>query len=85
MLFLANHGVVVTGRTVHEACNRLYYLERAAMHQVVAMGTGRKLKMIAPDICRLTAQQMAEDDKQPELHFEALKRILDKESPDYRM
>ncbi len=84
VLFLANHGVIVTGRTVHEAYNRLYYLERAAMHQVMAMSTGRKLKRISPEVCRLTAQQMAEDDGQPRLHFEALKRILDKEAPDYR-
>jgi ribulose-5-phosphate 4-epimerase/fuculose-1-phosphate aldolase len=84
VLLLANHGVIVTGRTVHEAYNRLYYLERAAMHQVMAMSTGRPLKLIAPEVCRKTAQQMAEDDGQPRLHFEALKRLLDRESPDYR-
>ncbi|MCP1838573.1 ribulose-5-phosphate 4-epimerase/fuculose-1-phosphate aldolase [Bradyrhizobium sp. USDA 4524] len=35
-LFMANHGVLVTGETVGEAYDRLYYLERACQVQVYA-------------------------------------------------
>jgi ribulose-5-phosphate 4-epimerase/fuculose-1-phosphate aldolase len=84
VLFLANHGVVVTGRTVHEAYDRLYYLERACMHQVMALSTGRALKRVPEAIVRRTAAQMAEGALQTEAHFEALKRLLDREAPDYR-
>ena len=86
VLFLANHGVIVTGRTVHEAYDRLYYLERACMAQVLALSTGQRMKRIAPQVAARTAQQIAGDpvQAQTEAHFEALKRILDKEAPDYR-
>lgn len=84
VLFLANHGVIVTGRTVAEAYNRLYYLERACMHQVMAQSTGGSLKVIPDDIARRTAQQIAEDEPEmAEMHFAALKRMLDREAPDY--
>ena len=36
-LFLRNHGVIVSGPTVAQAYDDLYYLERAAMVQVLAM------------------------------------------------
>ena len=43
ILFLRNHGVIVTGPTVAQAYDDLYYLERTAMVQVLAMQTGRPL------------------------------------------
>src|SRR5919202_2168055 len=48
VLFMANHGVVVVGRTVAEAYDRLYYLERAAQVQLYAMWTGQRLKQLPP-------------------------------------
>lgn len=85
VLFLANHGVIATGSTVAEAYNRLYYLERACMHQVMALSTGGKLRLIDDEVARKTAQQIAEDEPEmAEMHFSALKRILDREAPDYR-
>lgn len=83
VLFLANHGVVVTGDTVAETFNKLYYLERACMHQVLAMSTGRPLRLVPEDVARRTAQQMREDCAQAERHFAALRRILDRDEPEY--
>lgn len=84
VLFLANHGVIVTGASVAEAFNDLYYLERACMTQVLAMSTGRPLKLVDEAMARKTAQQIADDRTQPLAHFAALKRILDRQAPDYR-
>ena len=86
VLFLANHGVIVTGSTVHEAYDKLYYLERACMTTVLALSTGKKLKLVRPEVRARTAEQMrgAVGHTQQTAHFEALKRILDKEAPDYR-
>jgi ribulose-5-phosphate 4-epimerase/fuculose-1-phosphate aldolase len=81
VLFLANHGIIVCGPSVALAFDDLYYLERACMLQVLAMGTGKPLRMIPERIAGLTARQMAEDSEQSELHFEALKRILDRDEP----
>ena len=79
VLFLANHGIIVCGPSVALAFDDLYYLEHACMLQVLAMGTGKPLRMIPERIAGLTARQMAEDSEQSELHFEALKRILDRD------
>jgi ribulose-5-phosphate 4-epimerase/fuculose-1-phosphate aldolase len=76
ILFLANHGVIVTGPSIDLAFDDLYYLERACMLQVLGMGTGKPLRQVPDAIARKTAAQMT-DDTQARLHFVALKRLLD--------
>jgi len=83
--FLAGHGVVVCAETMAEAYTDLYYLERAAMFQIHAGSNGGELNVISEDVQDMTYQQMVED--RPLLstrHFGALRRILDKEEPEYR-
>jgi ribulose-5-phosphate 4-epimerase/fuculose-1-phosphate aldolase len=74
VLFLANHGVIVTGPTVAWAFDDLYYLERACMHQVLAMSTGRPLKRIPEHVAARTARQMDGERQQSDLHLAALRR-----------
>jgi ribulose-5-phosphate 4-epimerase/fuculose-1-phosphate aldolase len=74
VVFLANHGVIVRGPTVAWAFDDLYYLERACMHQVLAQGTGRPLKLIPEHVAAKTAQQMAGERQQSDLHLAALRR-----------
>jgi ribulose-5-phosphate 4-epimerase/fuculose-1-phosphate aldolase len=81
ILFLANHGVIVTGPNVAAAFDDLYYLERACMLQVLGQGSGKTLKLVPGKIADLTARQMAGESQQAELHLKALKRILDREEP----
>jgi ribulose-5-phosphate 4-epimerase/fuculose-1-phosphate aldolase len=81
ILFLANHGVIVCGASVAAAFDDLYYLERACMLQVLAMGTGKPLRIVPERVAGLTAQQMAEDGEQTGLHFAAIKRMLDRDEP----
>ena len=84
--FLANHGVVVTGSSVAEAFDDLYYLERACQAQVIAMSTGRPMKRIPQDVAQMTYDQMsqASERAQSVRHFEALKRLLERDEADYR-
>jgi ribulose-5-phosphate 4-epimerase/fuculose-1-phosphate aldolase len=85
VLFLANHGVIVTGRTVAEAFDGLYYVERAAQAQVLAMSTGRKLRLISEAVARRTQADFERDQAlYATQHFEALKRLLDAEEPGWR-
>jgi ribulose-5-phosphate 4-epimerase/fuculose-1-phosphate aldolase len=84
ILFLANHGVIVTGLTLATTFDDLYYLERACMLQVLAMGTGRPLKTVTESIASKTAGQMAQESQQATLHFEALKRMLDRDEPGWK-
>lgn len=80
ILFLANHGIIVTGSSIDIAFDDLYYLERACMLQVLGMGTGKPLRQVPDAIARKTAAQMT-DDTQARLHFVALKRLLDRDEP----
>jgi len=84
ILFLRNHGVIVSGPTVAQAYNDLYYLERAAMVQVLAMQSGKPLLNIDDKLAASTARQIADDTILAELHFESLKRMLDRDEPGWR-
>ncbi len=86
ILFLAHHGVIVTGASVADAYCDLYYLERACMTQVLAMSTGRPLKSVSAAVAGKTAQQMSrERATNMGSQFEALKRLLDRDQPDYKI
>ena len=80
ILFLANHGVIVTGNTVFEAWESLYYLEKACRAQILSMSMGNKLKIINGQIAKKVSDQVKEESKSDSAnayrHFEALKRIL---------
>ena len=88
VLFLANHGIIVTGNNVYEAWESLYYLERACRAQILSMSTGKNLKIINGQIAKKVSDQIKEEAKGKSAnsyrHFEALKRILiNKGSGDY--
>ncbi len=86
VMFLANHGVIVVGRSVAEAFDLMYYLERACRLQVLALSTGRPLRPVKDEVARRTYAMLLEQNTlYSEAHFGALKRILDRESPDYAL
>ena len=84
VLFLANHGVIVVSNSVAEAFDELYYLEKAAQLQVLALSTGRELAIIDDETASLVCKQWLEYPKSAEHHFAALIEILDQESPEYK-
>lgn len=85
VLMLENHGIIVVGPNVAAAFDDLYYLERAAQAQVLAMSTGRKLKLVGDNTARVVQQQIERDiPVYSTNHFEALKRLLDRDAPDWR-
>ena len=88
VLMLANHGVLVVGKTVPQAFERLYFLERAAQAQVLALSTGRPLRLISEAVIKKTVAQFNDSTSvggrnRAELHFDALKRVLDRSESDY--
>jgi ribulose-5-phosphate 4-epimerase/fuculose-1-phosphate aldolase len=89
VLMMVNHGVLVVGKSIADAYDRLYYLERACQVQLFAMWTNRPLKYVSDEVIERTRQQYRESPKYgpvppDEQHFAALKRILDRREPDYR-
>jgi ribulose-5-phosphate 4-epimerase/fuculose-1-phosphate aldolase len=88
LLFMANHGVTTLGGTVADAYNRLYYIERAAQVQIYAMWTGQRLKELPKAVVEKTQRDIGgnrfyEGPTPAQRHFNALKRILDRNEPDY--
>jgi ribulose-5-phosphate 4-epimerase/fuculose-1-phosphate aldolase len=88
VLMMANHGVLVVGKTIPQAFERLYFLERAAQAQVLALSTGRPLQLIPEPVIKRTIAQFAAGATvggrdRAELHFDALKRVLDRSHSDY--
>ncbi len=83
VLFMANHGVLVTGPTIAVAFDRLYYLERACQQQVNAMQTGRPLRSVGDNVATLTAAQYQALEDYGEGHFRALKRLLERDGEDF--
>ena len=85
VLMMGNHGVLVVGASVAEAFDDLYYLERAAKVQILALSTGRAPALIPEAIATKTcAQWFSYPSEFSRLHFAALKEILDEEEPSYR-
>ena len=83
VLMMGNHGVMVVGPSVAAAWDDLYYLERACRTVVMALSTGRELDPIPSQLVQRGAEQIAAEQGFPDLHFRALRRLLDKEQPDY--
>jgi ribulose-5-phosphate 4-epimerase/fuculose-1-phosphate aldolase len=82
VLFLRHHGQIVVGQSVAEAFDALYYLERAAQVQVLAMSTGRKLLLIPDPIAQETARAFPHQ-ALGERHLTGIKRLLDEREPEY--
>jgi ribulose-5-phosphate 4-epimerase/fuculose-1-phosphate aldolase len=86
VLFMASHGVTVVGRTLAWAFDDLYYLERACMHQVLAVqaAAGRPLRRVPDALCARVAAQIDGERQQSDLFLEATKRLLDRDAPGWR-
>jgi ribulose-5-phosphate 4-epimerase/fuculose-1-phosphate aldolase len=88
IVFLKNHGVLVTGDTVAQAYRRLYKLERVCRAQVLAMSTGKPLEILAEDVIEKVLQpaplETHSAEERERLFFEAMMRVLDRELPGYR-
>ena len=83
--FMRNHGVMIVGQSIADAWDDLYYLERACEVQRLALSTGRPVKPVPEALAAATAQQMRQADRESaRLHLESIKRLLDREAPEYR-
>jgi ribulose-5-phosphate 4-epimerase/fuculose-1-phosphate aldolase len=87
ILFMKNHGVIVTGDNIAQAYKRLYKLERVCRTQVLALSTGRPIEVLSDDVVtRLQAPSANDRHSRAErerLYFEAMMRVLDRELPGY--
>ncbi len=87
IIFMKNHGVMVVAPTIHKAWDDLFYLERAAQAEVLALSTGRTLAALPESMIRQTLDQIkanAGNRGSARLHLDSVKRQLDATAPEYR-
>ena len=89
VLMMASHGVATVGKSVSQAFDLLYYTERVAQVQLLAMSSGRQLRFLSDDVIQATFDGYRNGEhyggRPPcDWHFAALKRILDRREPDYK-
>ena len=88
VVFMKNHGILVTGETMAQAYRRLYKLERVCRTQILALSTGRPLEVLSEEIvARVLAPAELETHSREErdrLYFEAMMRVVDRDLPGYR-
>ncbi|MGE0800766.1 MAG: class II aldolase/adducin family protein [Lautropia sp.] len=84
-MVLRNHGLLACGRTIPEAFDVIYYLERACQAQVALLSTGERL--VEPPLAvaeQVAAVFEAPDRKANARIWPALLRLLDRTDPGYR-
>ncbi|MBZ9603076.1 class II aldolase/adducin family protein [Phyllobacterium chamaecytisi] len=84
VMILKHHGLLTVGRTVAEAFLNMYLLEQSCRIQLAATQGGQKISLPSRGVAAHTAAQFNYHgyNRSP-LPWEALKRRLDRISPDY--
>ena len=83
-VMMQNHGVTTFGANVAHAWDTLYHLDRAAKTLVLAYSTGQPLAVMSDEMAEATAAEWEQYRDAELAHFAEMKRILDKEEPDYK-
>lgn len=83
IMIMCNHGLLVIGETVSETFDRLFYFERAAQTYILALQTGKPLRIMSETIAESVASEI-ENYPQKSKHLEEIKKVLDAEKSNYR-
>ncbi len=83
-MILRHHGLLTVGRTVAEAFYYMYYLEQACRIQVSCQSTGAELDIPPTQVVERARAQFSTGPTKGWLPWQALRRKLDREQPDYR-
>ena len=84
IIFMRNHGPMVVGSDIGKAFYSLYYLEQACHLQLLAMQSGQPLDPVPDRLARPVMEAVHSLHAYGETFLTAIKRVLDKEEPDYR-
>jgi ribulose-5-phosphate 4-epimerase/fuculose-1-phosphate aldolase len=87
VVFMKNHGILVTGETMAQAYRRLYKLERICRNQVLALSTGQPIEVLSDEIVAAVNAPAANEshprEERDRLFFDAMMRVLDRVMPGY--
>ncbi|XP_069987406.1 putative aldolase class 2 protein RP493 isoform X2 [Penaeus vannamei] len=86
VLFMGQHGVLVVAPTVSMAFDHLYYLERCAELQILALATQKEVELIPEAHCQPMSDVFWRDmQKYADAHFYSMYRRLRKTQPDFEL
>jgi len=83
VMIMGNHGIMIIGDTVADTFNRMFYFERACMTYLLALQTGKPLRVLSDEVAEKTAQELESYPEQDARHLAELKAILDEEGSSY--
>jgi ribulose-5-phosphate 4-epimerase/fuculose-1-phosphate aldolase len=85
-MILCNHGLLAVGRTIPEAFITMYWLDRACQAQVLALNSGKPLKIPAADVVARTNDRYKPGQRRRigELEWAGLLRLLERRYPGFR-
>ncbi len=86
VMLLRNHGVLAAGRSVAQAFNNIYRIERACQAQLLAQATGDGLVLPRKAVLRKTNHLYRPGVRRPYglLEWPAMRRLADRIDPSYR-
>jgi ribulose-5-phosphate 4-epimerase/fuculose-1-phosphate aldolase len=93
VMILRNHGLLACGRTIGEAFNNIYRLERACQTQLLAMACNAEILLPSRDVIARSNAQLsvspspdAKGQQRPHgsIEWPALKRMLDRRDASYK-
>lgn len=82
-MILRNHGLLSVGRTVAQAFDAMFYLEKCCQSQIDAMRSGTELIVPPPEVCEHAAQQYEHYEDEGDDAWPALLRRAQRDSPGY--
>jgi len=84
VIFMRNHGPMVVAPDIGQAIYSLYHLEQACRLQLLAMQSGQPLAPVSDRLARPVMEAVHSVHAYGNTFLSAIKRVLDKEEPDYR-
>jgi ribulose-5-phosphate 4-epimerase/fuculose-1-phosphate aldolase len=85
VLILRNHGLLTMGKSVAQAFELMFFLERACQIQIAALAGGSAVIHPSVAVCARTCEQFAGDDSYVQgRDWQALLRLLDRIDPTYK-
>jgi len=86
VMLLRNHGALAVGRTVAEAFNSLYRLEKACKAQLLAQGADDEIILPAPEVQEKTRHAYRRGVRRVVglLEWPAMRRLADRLDPSYK-
>jgi ribulose-5-phosphate 4-epimerase/fuculose-1-phosphate aldolase len=83
-MILRHHGLLTVGNTVAEAFYWMWYLEQSCRIQLAAQSSGAPLAVASPETVAHTQRLFDTGPTKGWLPWQALRRKLEREQPDYR-